>query len=320
MKILLIGPLPPPLGGVSVFLKRHKRALELEGHEVEVLDRTKLGRWRYAWHLCFGRLHDYDLVSVHVQSLCVPLILLARGLAPRTQLMDHNWRRAETWRQWQRRAYSAFLARCRELVLINGEIKSYYAEHGIALARRTTIRSPFIPPPADEERAILESYPSEVHAFVCRAAPLVLANAPRIVFYRGMDLYGLDMCVDLVAELKRDHPQIGLLFALAEVGEPTYLRRIEERIGALGIKENFHFMTGHREMWPLFKRAQLFVRPTCADGYGISVAEALHFGCPAVASDVCTRAPGTIIFRNRDREDLLRRCRQALDKRCSIAR
>lgn len=320
MKILLIGPLPPPLGGVSVFLKRHKRALESEGHEVDLLDRTKLGRWRYVWHLCFGRLKDYDLISVHVQSLCVPLILLARGAASRTQVMDHNWRRIETWNRWQRKVYGAFLARCRELVLIGHEIKSYYEEHGVALARQTAIRSPFIPPPADEEQAIWESYPSEVHAFVRRAAPLVLANAPRIVFYRGVDLYGLDMCVDLVAELKRDHPQIGLLFALAEVGDEAYLRAIKKRINAVGIEENFHFMTGHREMWPLFKRAQLFVRPTCADGYGISVAEAVYFGCPAVASDVCTRTPGTIVFRNRDREDFWRRCRQALNRRCSIAR
>ncbi len=63
--------------------------------------------------------------------------------------------------------------------------------------------------------------------------------------------------------------------------------------------------------------ADLMVRPTYRDGYGISVAEALHFGCPAIASDVCRRAKGAIIFKNRDFDDLIEKARRVLSKNVS---
>jgi glycosyltransferase involved in cell wall biosynthesis len=125
------------------------------------------------------------------------------------------------------------------------------------------------------------------------------------VFYQGVDLYGLDLCVDLVSELKKIYPQIGLLFALAEIGETTYFEETIHRIRKKTIADNFFFMTGQKELWPLFKKCDLMVRPTYSDGYGISIAEALYFHCPAVASDVGGRPEGTILFRNRDFDDFL---------------
>jgi glycosyltransferase involved in cell wall biosynthesis len=118
----------------------------------------------------------------------------------------------------------------------------------------------------------------------------------------------------LAAALKDRYPNVGLVFALAEVGDVAYFEKMKSRIEKLGVEDNFFFLTGQRELWPLFRRADLMVRPTCSDAYGVSVAEALHLGCPAVASDVCQRTPGTLTFANRDAEDFLKKCRLALDK------
>ena len=72
----------------------------------------------------------------------------------------------------------------------------------------------------------------------------------------------------------------------------------------MGKPDRFYFMTGQKEIWPLFKKTDLMIRPTYSDGYGISIAESLYFGCPAIASNVCLRPKGTILFKNRDLDDL----------------
>ena len=74
-------------------------------------------------------------------------------------------------------------------------------------------------------------------------------------------------------------------------------------------------MTGERELWPLFRKADLMVRPTCTDGYGISIAEALYFDCPAVASDVCVRPEGTLLFNNRDMDDFYEKASDILSQK-----
>src|SRR5690606_23935188 len=46
------------------------------------------------------------------------------------------------------------------------------------------------------------------------------------------------------------------------------------------------------------------VRPNLTDGYGVSIQESLDIGVPAIASDVCVRPKGTILFKNNSLEDL----------------
>ena len=315
MKVLLIGPLPPPIGGVSVYLSRHKRLLERDGHDVSVLDPTKMSRLVYYTRLLSVPLGRYDLIADHVQSFYVMLILLVTGMAGRTEFVDCNWRQLENWGGWKLRLCGAFLRRCKGVVLSGAHLASYYEEHGISLPEgKVRVLDPFIPPLLEDEEAILRTYPAGVKEFAADRRPLIVANAFQIVFYRGVDLYGLDMCVELVAALRESYPRVGLIFALAEVGDAAYFDKMKRRIGELGIEDNFHFLTGQRELWPLFRRADLMVRPTCSDAYGISVAEALHLGCQAVASDVCQRTRGTLTFANRDAEDFLLKCREALEK------
>jgi len=312
MKVLLIGPQAPPFGGVSVFLKRHKRQLETEGHKVEVHDPTKLSAIYFFLALFRLPFDEYDIISINVQSIYVLLILFALGLAPRTEIVDHNWRLLETWPTYKIRLYSSIINRCREIVLIGQHLETYYRVHGVRLPAQTRVGHPFLAPPLEEEAAILDTYPNDVMTFVRQHHPLLIGNAPDIVFYRGTDLYGLDMTIELIAALRQEFPAIGLLFVIGEIGNYDYYATVKRRIAELGIEENISFMTGQRELWPLFRKADLMVRPTCSDAYGISVAEALYLGCPAVASDVCERPAGALLFANRNSADFLLKCRAAL--------
>ncbi len=313
MNILIIGPSSPPFGGVSVFINRYRRELSASGHLVEVLDKCRLKLIRfYLSHLLIP-FKKYDVISINVASFYVLMLLFLLGLSRKMQVIDHNWRQLEEWNVIKKRLFSIFIRQSREVILVGQHLRTYYQDHHVALPCATRVQNTFIPPPLEEEETIYHTYPAEVRRFVQQRAPLLIGNASSIMFYRGIDLYGLDMCVELVAALKPMYPNVGLVFALADICDHEYFEKIMQRIDELGIKENFCFMTGQKELWPLFRKADLSVRPTYSDGYGISVAESLFLGCATVASDVCERAEGTLVFPNRNQQGFELRCHEVLE-------
>ena len=127
------------------------------------------------------------------------------------------------------------------------------------------------------------------------------------------------MCVDLIYKLKNDFPNIGLIFALAdEKTNSYYIKQMKIRIKDLRIESNFYFLTGQKEIWPLFKHADLMVRPTNTDGDAISIREALYFKVPVVASDVTLRPNDCYLFKNRDINELYNQCKIILNRRNNL--
>lgn len=313
MRILIIGPYPPPLGGISVYVKRFSQKLKREGHDVDVFDYSRIPRLKRYITFFKAVSAGYDRIYVNQLSLPIILTLAVFGSSGRTIFFGHG-SSVENWSGLRRLAFAAFLNRCSEVVLAGPHLKPLYEQKGVGKSVPITIQHAFLPPDESEEERIKATYPEEVHRFIKAHRPLVIGNGYQIAFYNGRDLYGLDMCVELAYRLKPDFPHIGVIFALADIGDREYFDMIRSRVRDLGIVDNFLFLTEQKELWPLFKHADLFVRPTCNDGYGISIDEALHFGCPAVASDVCRRAEGTVLFKNRDMNDFTEKCNGILNK------
>lgn len=59
-------------------------------------------------------------------------------------------------------------------------------------------------------------------------------------------------------------------------------------------------------------KSDLFVRPTNTDGYSVSIAEVIYFKVPAIASDVCARPQGTVLFKSRDIDDFYLKVKDVL--------
>ena len=62
MKIAIVGPFPPPYGGISIHVQRLMQKLEMDGFEVNVNKNMTVRRW-----IIFGRWHwfKYDIVHFH---------------------------------------------------------------------------------------------------------------------------------------------------------------------------------------------------------------------------------------------------------------
>lgn len=311
---VIIGPLPPPHGGLSNYVYRLYSLLKDRGAKVRCLDLTEstiLRKLLYAFFIIF---YPRSIV-LHVHVI-LPRLLLTVVLRPFPKHIiyhDHSGRFVEQLTSREKRAVQRFLNRCDDIIFVNTHLAEFYRRAGLSVPEdRVKIVSSFLPPPLSDKSKVVQSYSRDTMAFVERSRPLIIANGSALRFHGGVDLYGVDMCVELIKQLREEFPTIGLMFALGEIGDDDYLNEIRDSIQKEGIVYNFYFMLDNTELWPLFENADLMVRPTCVDAYGISIAEALYFDCPAIASDVCERPDGTVLFRNRDQSDFLEQCRSIL--------
>lgn len=306
MRFIVVGPVPPPIGGVSVFVHRFARHLASQGHAVETIDFDRLsfvGKLFFLVRAVLAPGHCAFYLNGVSTSLMLALIL--RPFPKQLTYHDHSGRGLLALSKLQITIFRLFVSRVTELLIVKDHLKRYYSDLDIPLPASTKVQNAFLPPPAEDEARIIDSYPDDLKRFLRAHSPLILANAYRLVFHAGEDLYGLDLSVDLMAKIAQTHPRAGLVFALAEVDDRAYFDAILKRLASQGIQDRVFFLSGQRELWPLFKEAQLLIRPTNTDGDAISIREALYFGCRVIASDVCERPEGVVVFRSRDVEDLV---------------
>ncbi len=209
-----------------------------------------------------------------------------------------------------RRVLKTILSSAAWCIATNTEIMEKLITLG-AVAERVNVVPSFLPPVKKESE--IAAIPREVSDFMDGHKPVISASAFRVIIYEGIDRYGIDMCLELCASLKSVYPGIGLVFCLPDTGDGRYFREMKRRIAEKGITDSFLFHTAPGQFYPLLMKSDILVRPTNTDSYGISVAEALYFGVPAIASDVCPRPAGTVLFKNRDVEDFIDRVKMVWD-------
>lgn len=313
-----IGPFPPPLGGISVYLYRLSKS-EIDSCFIDtknIMGGKKFRIWLikqvfslkkknfiYHSHLLKNRIIFYLLscISIHKFSL----VIHGRALIDQYQKS----------KLFGKLLIRKMLKNANFIQVVNPDFKFFIYSSLKIKNKNIFIKNAFLPPPLDDEDSIIVKYNEVLLNFLKIKKPIILANAFALSFYQDIDLYGLDMCIELMGRLKKDYPNIGFLFALAnEKKNITYLKKMKNKIKTLNIENNFHFMTGQRELWPIFKKIDLLVRPTNRDGDAISIREALHFNVPVITSDVTSRPKECILFKNRDTDDLYLKTKKLLSK------
>lgn len=159
----------------------------------------------------------------------------------------------------------------------------------------------FLPPTQAEYIGLSEDilFFRKQHSF------LLSANAYKLRYENGIDIYGFDLLIQLVKSLKEKGINVGLVFCLPMIGDMEYYQKCLSSIKEMNIDDNI--LVVQREIpngFEIWKLSDLFIRPTYTDIEGISVKEALFCGTPAVASDVCKRPSEAVLFKNRSYEDL----------------
>ncbi|MCK4517368.1 glycosyltransferase [Candidatus Babeliales bacterium] len=322
-KILIIGPYPPPFGGVSIHIKRVTEKLKLQNNTVAIFNtatkRTKTKAiFSLLKKLIFTRPHIvyYNEPTESLQKLAL-VTLLKYLFFYQLVTIDHDCRLLYNFSPRKKKLFRMLMKRVNHAVVMGDTTEKCYVDNQVSKVKKS-VESPFLPPVLREEKEILWQYPVGVHKFLSTRSPLLTANAFAPILIDGKDLYGFDMCIELIKTLKQTYPNIGLIFGVCTLGteeQKKYFATIEEKIQKLKLESSFYFFFNEQEFWPLIKLSDLFIRPTLSDSFGISVQEAITVGTPAIASNVCQRPEGTILFEVGSATQLLDKTTTMLEKK-----
>ncbi len=176
------------------------------------------------------------------------------------------------------------------------------------------VQDAFIPPIKRNERLILNTYSSSLTIFMKEHTPLMLMSVAHLMRRENKDMYGFDTALQLLADISDDYPDAGLIIGLPQVNDPHYFKWLQKLMKEYSIAEQIYILHGNREIWPLFERVDLFIRPTLTDGDSISVREALYFKVPVVATDASVRPAGVHCFATNNRSDAVRVTKKTLQE------
>jgi glycogen(starch) synthase len=300
VKVLLVGPFPPPHGGVSVHVLTLQDLLQKSGMSVRVLN---IGR---------GAPASDKYVSVR-SPLHFMLLLLRYSLKGWSLHVHINGHNAKSWlvafvagllgmigpgalltihsgmspaylrdRRSGRLLASATSKFYRHIVAVNSEIKDALSSLSVPAAR-IEILPAFLPTPA----AVME-LPENFESW-SRVHDPVISTA---LFFRPEYCFG--SLVQAISTVKEKHPRLGCVVMGDSESRPSGL---PEHIFAIGD-------VTHDSCLAVIARSDIFVRATFSDGDAISVREAIALGTPVVASDVVSRPAGTVCFKTGDARDL----------------
>lgn len=326
MKIVLVGPYPPPIGGISIHMKRVASHLKEQGWACDIYDESN-GSSRpegvypihsYKYFMLRFPLIKGDLFHFHSISKSFRIMLaLFKIFGKKIVLTVHGDSLKDQIEQSNtviRFLLLRSLHMIDQILCVNEADTEQLLSLGFRPDNVATL--PAYIKPVETERENFD-IPREVMTFLEEAEFAITANG-LIRFYEGQDLYGVDMLVQLLKALNEKGQKARILFALLGASdqsaeEQKYYHDLKEYIRACGLEDRFLFYEVHQtELYPLLRKSDLFIRPTLKDGFGVSIAEALACGIPAIASNVCSRPEGTILYQSGNADDLQQKVRDVM--------
>lgn len=315
-RIVLAGYYPPPFGGESVHVRELARRLRGEGLNVDVIN-ARLGA---------PPSPEYRSVTGRLGFIRA----LAEKVTPSTVLHLHT--NGHSWKSWFMIGAAAAVCRLRRgrgvLTLHSGLAPGYLGRlgplgrgavrwgtgaFGHIICVNTEIRD------ALASLGVREGRLSVIPAYlgILPLAPLSALDAQLVEGYTPLVAaaggptpeYGLALLMAAVARLRLQLPRLGcVVMGCDGSGELRHLMeslRITDCVRCIG-------EVPHERFAAVVSRADVFVRPSYADGDAVSVREALDLGVAVVASDISFRPEGVVRFRPGDVDDLCRAVLYAL--------
>ena len=310
MKKEIWGFAPPPTGGISVYCKR--LIDKLHAKDEHIIMRNFAASKSGCGYIVdvknklieFLKLLFVSKRLIHSQFTNFKLLLLLYLFGWRHDIIMtlHN-RRLVMLNGWKRRIVNRLFQRVKYVIYNDPTYTPLLREKFDIDDTKIVLLPTYISPGKDE----LKGLTKDIAEFLSRHTYNLSANASRIIKNEFFgDLYGLDQLIYLMDRLVHEKGlDVGLVFCVSDIFNHEYYNHCIAKIKELGLERHFLFAIAPSvngfEVW---SATDVFLRPTMSDMEGVSVKEALQFGTPVVASDVCTRPKEAVLYRTGDAEDL----------------
>ncbi len=287
-KIALVGPVPPPNGGMAMQTVQLQRLLAEDGHSVRLIAanpayrpawlgkirglRALVRLWQFRRRLR-KELHGQDLVHLMANSgwawhlFAAPVIAAAKRMGIPV-VVNYRGGLAKSFLEQSSVRVIPQIRNAQALVLPSPFLHQVFADYGVAGRIVPNIIDSSLFHPA--ERAEQSPGPK---------------LAPHIVITRNLEtLYDIGSGLRAFARLHRELPQARLTVA----GSGPEREDLEAQAVRLGIAASTRFCgrLSHQDIAALYRDADLMLNPSRADNMPNSLLEALACGVPVVSTDV----------------------------------
>jgi len=318
LRVLLLGPYPPPHGGVEISLASLQDFLHRQEVCCEVINLTRhrkaegLGVHYPGSAMEVVRLvlkKKAEIIHIHIGGN-VSWRLLGLGLAcsllPRRKLVltlhSGGYPSSSAGKAARPISLRGFLFRRFDgLIGVNQELVDMFVSFGVPLAKIRLILPSALPAQVPDV-----ALPETIRRFV-------LAHSPVLLTVSGLEPeYDLFSQIEALGCLREMSPGAGLLI----VGAGSLEAEIRNRINAKCYADHILLAgdVSHEVVLRIMSLADILLRTTLYDGDSIAVREALHFGLPVVATDNGMRPEGVILIPVADQRALCQAIRRTLDK------
>jgi glycosyltransferase involved in cell wall biosynthesis len=301
MKVVQLGPFPPPHGGVATNVVAIHRALLERGLDAHVVNITgsrrpstervhypasavDLVRMLLRLRPDIVHLHIGGQVSSRLMALCFVCTMLP-GARRVLTLHSGGYAQAASGRRPRRLSIAGLVfRRFDRIVVVNEQMQRVFESLGVP-TKNVRLIVPYTPTGSSNGNGAL---PAPLEDFSASHEPLLVtvgALEPE---------YDLEFQLRLLREIAKRWPKIGLLV----IGDGSQREWARQWLARDGVADRV-ILCGdmpHETTLQAITRAAALLRTTKYDGDSIAVREAIAAGTPVVATDNGMRPPGTELY------------------------
>lgn len=289
MRVVQLGPLPPPHGGVSTNLKAIHGLLISRGHNASIIAITSSSQTEnvanaYKPRSAFQLLNllltlDFDIVHFHVGgdfSLRLAVLMLLCGILPgkKSLVTFHSGGYAlEGIRFAKPMSIRGIAFRSVDFLIgVNSQMLEMFRAYGASETKMSLIL-PFS-----------LHWPDSNVEVPRKLLDFANANTPFLLSVGGLEPeYAHAFMIDAMETVLRKLPDAGLMI----VGAGSLANKLREQIASKEYSERILLVNDieHDVVLHLIEKSDILLRLTQYDGDAISVREALFLGTPVIATD-----------------------------------
>lgn len=328
-----LGMIPPPYGGVSVYLRRLIENLNADGFTVggyymstkdkAVSDSPLFDPW--SWFetakfpvKIFGylrQLRKYRILHSHMGLEAMAYLwTLKKVLRKKVVITVHNSMVENYFNEtnWINAHFLRLMAKEKDVVWIavsqegKRQLEALHLDFG-------------------SEIHVLHAYIPEFRPDVVLSQEMIdymNRHDKNLAFYghsfmlnKGEDVYGFKSMLEIFKRISEKSPQLGMVYCMADVSDAVAISELEQCAKDLGVYEKIFWQRGSlTSLQALWEAVDVYVRPTSTDGDSVAVREAIAAGVQVVATDVVKRPEQCIIYHQGDLEEASKKIQNALNE------
>jgi glycosyltransferase involved in cell wall biosynthesis len=308
--VILVGPVPPPYGGMATYLSTLASCLQSAGYQVS-METTTAGQTSNLLLSKFSKISRFLEIGIRVAIAHPQVVQGFTGSQDNFMAMGSiMWIARLTKKQvflrisggdfpgmiasaggLKKTIIRSWLKGPHFVIAVSDAIREATINAGVAPEQVLRISSA-LPNPTVVKNGFI---PEQVATLRKRCQPFVVSIGA------FQEHYGVHLLLEAISGLRSNFPGIGLLLIMKnrpDIGAGPYEKKILRQIDALDLTAVVEILRDipHSQVLEIIKQADLFVRPTLIDGDSNSIREAMMHGVPVVASRVGHRPDGIWLY------------------------